>query len=189
MNKTPDHLNSPASARRKLLKGGFAVPAVLTLRSGSTYAAGSIGLCLVKQNNAPATVPVSASDDGFLRYQLYAYVKTGGSTNIGSIREVDGYWIKGSELSVFVRSAQQPFVTTSYWQRFDIITNNLSGSPISSTPVCTASTPTNFTLQKVAKWVSLRVSSTGQIVGAGNSTSGSAVGDSCWNSFAAATTP
>ena len=59
------------SARRRLIRGAFAAPALLTLHSGSARAASSLGMCLVKANTSPATFAAASADDNTFRYQLH----------------------------------------------------------------------------------------------------------------------
>ena len=63
-------------ARRKLLRGTFAAPAVLTVYSGGA-AATSVASCLVNANGSPVIsgIGVTSADDTLLRYQLWALVK------------------------------------------------------------------------------------------------------------------
>ena len=164
------------SARRRLIRGAFAVPAVMTLHSGGARAATSLGMCLVKANNGPATFAATASDDGIFRYRLWV-VKDSSSVILSS-------WIKGADLTVYVRQSQTPFVPSGSWQQFNPGTNLLVGSVTPTAPAI----PTGGSFTQTGSWVSLRVSATGKIVSAGASAGGSGVGDSCWNSFATGTT-
>jgi hypothetical protein len=184
-----DDSSKSSSARRRLVRGVFGVPAVLALYSGSARANPSINTCLINQNGlSKSTQPVTTSNDGlWLRYQLYAYVRIANptlSSPLGTVRTQDGYWIKGSELDSFNRAGQRHWVGSSSWCKFDVVGNVTQGI---GTPLCSAATQSNWALQKVNHWVALRVDSAGKIVGAGNSSSGSAVAASCWNSFAAGT--
>lgn len=168
-------------ARRKLLRGSFAAPVVLTVYSGSAQAAISAEACLVHANAAPITsgLGVTSADDVLFRYQLYGLVDNSNSSNILS------YWISGAELASFVRGGQVPFLTVTQFQQFDISANALiTGTITSATP-----SQVGYTFAKVDRYVVLRISSTGQVVGAGGTGGGAAVGDSCWNSFAIATAP
>lgn len=190
LNKANDGLSALGSARRRLVRGTFAAPAVLTVHSGSALATTSLGSCLRKANLAPVTQPVtdSASTDVYFRYKLWAFVRIANPTltyPLGSVRTADGYWIKGAELAVYVRSGQTPFLGSSSWQKFDLTTNALTTTVQTTTPTTGSATPSNWQLQQVSKFVSLRVSGTGALTGAGASGSGSAVSNSCWNSFAA----
>lgn len=172
-------LNGEQSARRKLVRGVFGVPAAMALYSGSARANSSILTCIVNRNNTPQTLPVVTTPDAiYLRYQLWAFVNVAN----GTIRADDGYWLKGSELDAFNRLGKTHWLGTN-WQRFDIATNRL-GAMQSFVPVSSAGASLNFELRKVAYWVALRVDSEGRLVGAGASGTGSAVNASCWNSFA-----
>lgn len=164
-------------ARRKLVRGVFAVPAVLTLHSGSALAATSANSCLVRQNLSPITnEPPASFDDRFFRYQLLDVRPRGGGTPQSS-------WISGADLDPFKRAGNKPFLGRTYWQQFDPVSNKLVGTPTLSPP------PYDSATQELArgKFVVLQVDKMGDIVGAGASGSGSAVGDSCWNSFATRT--
>lgn len=169
-------LNGEQSARRKLVRGVFGVPAAVALYSGSAHANSSILTCIANRNNVPQTLPVVTSPDAlYLRYQLWAFV----NTSDGAIRAADGFWIKGAELDAFNRLGKTHWLGTS-WQRFDISANTL-GATQGYEPV---SAVMGVALRKVAYWVALRVDGTGRLVGAGASGMGSAVNASCWNSFA-----
>jgi hypothetical protein len=172
-----ENFSPRASARRKLVRGAFAVPAMMTLRSGGALAATSVS-CVANQVSSPATPPtvVTSNDGSWLRVQLRALVNPG-----GNIRTQDGYWIQGSDLNAFVVPGQTPFLNSTQFQRFDIVQNEFLGSATTTAPA-----HGGFTLQPVNKFVSLQVTSTGAIVGAGASTvssPSSAVSGSCWNSF------
>ena len=176
-DNSPD-IRPHGKARRKLLQGSFAAPAVLTVYSGGA-AAMSVSHCLVKANASPTTsgVGVTTADDQLFRYQLWAVVKN-------SNMRVQSYWIRGADLTVFIRASQQPFLTSNQFQQFDITTvNALSGMPTTTQP-----NGAGETFQQVSKYVVLRVNSTGALVGAGGSGNGAPVSDSCWNSFALSTT-
>ena len=173
-------------ARRKLVRGAFAMPAVLTLHNGSALANTSATRCLVNQNSPGSVLTMPATDaaDNYFRYRLWV-IKNGGGVP-------QSYWIKGADLTAYVRAQQAPFVTSSQWWQFnpDIGYNTVVGSSATTT----APMPNGSgTFDQTGRWVALRVSSTGQIVGAGASNPGppgSAVGYySCWQSFAMQTAP
>lgn len=164
------------SARRKLVRGAFAAPAVLTLHSGSAIAASSAATCLVRANASPTTVgPVANPTDGYFRYQLYVLRDSDGRTQ--------SHWINGADLRPFKRMGQTPFVPKGSWREFNPGTNFLVGTNTTTSPLQTS----NWTLQQDGGYVSLRVNATGALVGAGGSGSGSACSGSCWTSFAAKT--
>ena len=174
---TPD---AKTQARRRLVRGAFAAPALLTLHSGSSAAYASAINCVVKRNLTPVTEPVSTTDgpSDIFRYRLWALRKQNGDPL--------SYWIKGADLAAYVRLSQTPFLNNTQWQAFNITTNVLVGSPQSFAPPLTGDAKS---LVQDGPWVSLRVSSTGAISGAGGSGGGSALSDSCWNSFALGSPP
>ena len=88
------------SARRRLVKGAFAVPAMLTLQSGGAMAASSSSRCLANRNENPITVDfgqplttVLGSAMNFMGMSKQAVT----TTVIGNVN--GGYWIQGSDLS------------------------------------------------------------------------------------------
>jgi len=169
-------------ARRRLVRGAFAVPAVLTLQSGGASAAtSSAAMCLANQNQNPVSFAPTSSDDTYFRYQLWVIRKQQDNS-------INSAWIKGADLSVYIRNGQLPFLNSSSWQKFAIATNTFYGSATTTTPSPNGSS--EYPLAQTGPWVVLRVSSTGALVGAGASGSGgSAVADTCWNSFALGTPP
>ena len=177
-DKSPD-IQPHGKARRKLLRGTFAAPAVLTVYSGGA-AATSVSHCLVNANASPTTsgVGVTSADDLLFRYQLWALVHNGHTADVLS------YWVRGSDLTVFIRASQPPFLQSSQFQQFDTTANAL----LSATVTTTQPSDPGSTFQRVSKYVVLRVNSTGALVSAGGSGSGAPVSDSCWNSFALSTT-
>lgn len=172
-DKDPD-IKPQGNARRKLLRGAFAAPAVLTVYSGGASAA-SVSHCLVNANVSPTTsgIGVTSADDLLFRYQLWALVDNSNSANVLS------YWIRGADLAAF-NFAGPPFLSSTQFQQFDITSNALVPGTVTSTQPATA----GFTFQQVSRYVVLRVDSTGALVSAGGTGSGAPVSDSCWNSFA-----
>jgi hypothetical protein len=170
-----DHkpLGAQGSARRKLIRGSFAVPAVLALHSGASMANASVNSCLKRQNGHPESKRVSYGDDVWFRYQLWGYVKG------RDVVESAGLWIKGSDLAVYDIGRNSVWLSGSAHQRFDGASNSLGqieyGRPKG---------PDGCDWTRVNRWVSLRVDRHGNLTGAGSSGYGSAVSDSCWNSFA-----
>ena len=176
MTENKADIEPDRQARRKLLRGTFAAPAVLTVYSGGA-AATSVGSCLVKANNNPITgnsIAVTVADDQLLRCQLWGLFKDGNRIAVS-------YWIRGVDLSAFVRAQQTPFLLSTQFQQFDVTNNVLSGSP-TTTP-----DQPGYRFLAVSKYVVLRIDKNGAVVGAGAGTNGAPVGDSCWNSFAMAT--
>ncbi len=175
MSNESTGLNAKGSARRKLIRGSFAVPAVLTLYNGGAMAATSINNSLKRQNNHPVTKYTSSSDDLWFRDRLWGWVKN------GDVKYGAGLWIKGSGLVRFRVQGNSVWLPSNGFQRFDRMTNSLVGNVVYDIP----SGPPEYKLVQVNHWVSLRVDANGNLTGAGSTGSGSAVADSCWNSFAA----
>lgn len=175
MSNESTGLDAKGSARRKLIRGSFAVPALLTLHNGGAIAATSINNGLTRQNYRPMTQPTSGTNDIWLRYQLYGWVKN------GVVKYDDGLWIKGSELAMYRVRGNSVWLSSNRVQRFDLASNSLYWEQRYEVPQVTE----GAVLQKVNHWVSLRVDGDGDLRGAGSTGGGSAVSDSCWNSFAA----
>jgi len=159
---TPD---AKTQARRRLLRGSFAAPAVLTLASGSALAAKS-ATCLAKATQVASTRPLMTGtpSDTFLRVRLEQY--TSGSTtkyavtrtSFGSIPVDTSFWN-----------------ASTTWQEFDKDTNQVIGGQQNGA-IPGGSSTTNY-------YVALRLNSNGKIVGVGMSGTGSVVGSSCWTSM------
>jgi hypothetical protein len=162
VNEHSPDTSLPKSARRRLLRGAFAAPTVLTLYSGGAMAAKSQALrCVVNQNKNPingaSTPAVAASNLTYVRVQLYA---------VGGVN-----YVRGQDLPP-ARSASLP--TNSQAQIFNTGTNLLTGSPVG--------TPGSLVAQPL--WAVLRVDSLGNVVNVGaTGTGGSAIFRSCWTSF------
>jgi hypothetical protein len=174
VNENMKDRTSRATARRRLIRGAFAAPAVLTLYSGTAAAAQSI-LCSAKQNSSPVTpVPgvLTSLSDGYVRYQLWGLVSNTNATTV--LR----YYVKGADFASMSRPATfRP--TSTEWQEFDISSNSaIAGAYTSTEPA-----ETGYTLQKVAQYVVLRIDGSGAVVGVGDGTDGSALGNSCWCSL------
>lgn len=171
----PDRTDEAArgqSARRRLLRGVFAAPAVLTLHSGSAFAMASVS-CLKKANDAvnPPTPAASVNTDGYIRVRLWKRVQSG---------EADQFWVSGNDLSPYAgATSHPPFLTNTQWQQFNVNQNALvtgAGQPSSSQPI--------GVWTQDGHYVVLRIDKDGAVVGVGTSGGGVAVGQSCWNSFA-----
>ena len=168
MDLQSDTTDTKFNARRRLVRGSFSVPAVLTLASGSALAATSV-TCLAKATLTPSTAPLQTSSgaDTFMRVQLLArpenvpgaglrYLVTRAS--FGAIPVSTSFWL-----------------ASTLWQRFNISTNQLINAQ-RNIAVPGDATPVNY-------WVALRLDPLGNIVGLGASGSGSVVGSSCWTSI------
>ena len=166
------------SARRRLLRGAFGAPAVLTLYSGSV-AATSLSLCVAKAAADPRAAPpvptVTANPAAYLSVRMWQLRKT--SDN--SVADGD-YFVRGNDLVAFKRnSTGAAYLPAGSVQRFTV-SNNTAGVITGSNPV----PPSGFVFELSPKYVAVRVNAQGTVVGVGTGT-GTAVGGTCWNSFAA----
>lgn len=163
-SSTPSN-DTKTLARRRLLRGSFSVPAVLTLASGSALADKS-ATCLAKATKTSSTMPLATGtpSDTFIRVKLIAY--TNGSTSGHAVTRAS---FSGMPVSTSFWN------TGTAWQGFDTSTNELIGGQQTGSIPGTSST-SNY-------WVALRFNAAGEIVGVGKSGSGSVVGQSCWNSI------
>ena len=154
------------AARRKLVRGVFAAPAVLTVCSGSAFANSSSMRCLVNQTATgnQVTMPVIDGTDAWLRIQLY---QTGTSPSFS-------YWISGNFMQTWKRPTNSVYLTSTQWQAFNIGTTTpgaIQGSMPSGAQTCN-------------KYAVLRFNAAGNVVGVGTSgTASSALAGTCWASF------
>jgi len=161
MSEKQQESGETVSARRRLIRGAFVAPTVLTLYSGGALAAASSKLrCVASQNAAPITtgpaIAVDTTNSTYVRVQLYV---------------VNGvYYVRGADLPA-LRAAGLP--SASQAQIFDITSNALTGSPVT--------TPNG--LAAATQYAVLRIDATGAVVGVGAGSGGSAIGKSCWTSF------
>ena len=196
MNDENRDLDIKVSARRRLVKGVFAAPAALTLYSGSV-AARSIRNCVTRQIEEPdltPATPVSTQGTTYVRVRLQRFRRTGGNARTQS------RWVRGFDVSGLQAAGSSVFVsgtspTATSWYLYDRgnqsnYANIVPGSPagtISSIPSENDPADSNSTTtQNAGQWVALRVNSAGDIVGVvgiSDTTSTSAVFQSCWSSF------
>lgn len=161
------------SARRRLVRGAFAVPAVFTLYSGGAMAQASSKLrCVANQATTPMASPViSSAQDTYVRVELSVRTSTVSPYPLK-------YYVEGNRLPVdrlgagtlpLNGSCRQIDLATNTWKAAstELLVTSLA-SPLSSTS---------------GKFIALRVDNTGKVIGVGTSTgSGTALGTSCWNS-------
>lgn len=162
-----------ASARRRLLRGAFSAPAVLTLYSGSALATKSNERCLKNQTASPAIVPTPKnSQDNWYRCQL--------RKEVGKNR----YWLFSNDLPTertiltFANQAQCFGANSSSNGDKDYVFNALYGPVKDTSKIGTCSKS-----ESPLRWVALKVDDKGKVVGVGKTGGGSAISQSCWNSF------
>lgn len=166
-NQTPTP-DDKFSARRRLLRGSFSVPAVLTLASGSALAAQSM-TCLAKSTQVPSTADLKPTPhaDTFVRVQVYR----SGNTHYVWGHDFSAYtvsmtgWSATSHNNQYQAIGVNPSNTATY--------NRLYGNVLSNPPNWSAA---NY-------FAALRFNADGVVVGIGLSGSGSVVGNSCWLSM------
>ena len=162
------------AARRRLVRGVFAAPAIMTVCSGSAFAAGSSLRCLSNQVNSSTTtktVGVSESLDTWLRVQLQ---RTGsGTTDMPYI-----YYVSGADLGIWKlpSGANRVYLSSNEWQLFNP-TSNTAGAKVKA--------PSDPVLGM--KYAALQFDAKGNVVGVGVNASGtSAMPGTCWSSVAPA---
>lgn len=175
MKTEPTSQQPLQASRRRLLRGSFSAPAVLTLYSGSALATTSNMRCLANKNQSPSAEPVITSSTAptsgpgtYLRVRLY---KWSDGTNTY-------HYLRANELVGLPLGAGVTWPGTGTAYRFSI-----SGNSLTTTLINTNSTPTFSQLVAADKYAALRVNSTGQVVGIGVSGGGSAMPSTCWTSF------
>jgi hypothetical protein len=184
---------APRSARRRLVRGAFAAPAVLALYSGSAAAMASNLRCVSNQVGAGRKVypPPIATPDRYVRVRLWSLRKKQGERN------GERWFLAGRDLDALRlnrSSVGNTFLRPGEWQEFNPTNQTLVGSKLSSQP---AWAPAVNGKQAVAGhwdhdgvWVAIRIDATSQ--GAGiigvvdGKNAGSAVSGLCWASFVTA---
>lgn len=168
MNPQSPSPSVKGSARRRLLRGSFAAPAVLMLSSGSALAAKS-ATCLAKETTSPSTAPLvsSSSLDTLMRVKL----RKRSDYNVHFVARED---LGGLNIALSLWS------TTTKWQKFGVST----ASPDKYNKLYDLQQTTNLPANsQVDLFVALRFDADGNVVGMGLSGSGSVIGQSCWTSI------
>ena len=175
---TGEKYGEVASARRRLIRGTFAAPAVLALYSGSALAVTSNLRCLAN-GMSPQPSPVVGTADSYIRVELYS---KGGENS---------WYLDGSSVYNFASVSGRASVNTTFlsspsvWRQ---VTFGSGGTVQLGAPL--DSRPGGLNLGR--KYIALRFapgvtsSSPPQIVGVvdGSSQVGSAVSFNCWMSVA-----
>ena len=179
----PDLPNpQPPSARRRLIRGVLAAPALMIVCSGSAFAQASNIRCLA--NAANATTPpgawgtTTANADTFLRVRLYLVTTRENCDSAGdNCTKVQKFYVKGEDLGLMARGPGMP--SNTQYLRIDPTNYATIGSPVNSI----TAPPTIRSQAYVNQYVALRIDAAGQIVGIGSVGQGGMVGMSCWNSL------
>lgn len=168
---SPEQKQSPQqAARRKLVRGAFAVPAVMTVVSGSAVAAQSSLVCLANHVGSNTSVtPKVGSLDTYTRIQLH--LATDGK-----------YYVSGSHVSSVFNTSNSVYPALGTWLEINVDT----GAPATSGGYTTPNSvmPSGATLNyQNPKYVVVRFDNEGNVTGIGTAGTGANVGASCWNSF------
>lgn len=176
-----ENTTTPAepNARRRLLRGVFSAPAIMTVCSGSAFAASSNAMCVANaQSGVNRTIPgVSDKLDGYLRVRLWGWQKSGGTPA--------KFYVFGTEVAAFKKTTNSSFLSGSQYQEFVISGNKTTGSVLASRPGAPDNTA-GWSWTATNKYAVLRIDGSGNIVGVGTASTGSAIAGTCWNSFTGA---
>ena len=164
MNSPVETPNSHLAARRKLVRGVFAAPAIMTVCSGNAFANTSNLRCLARNVSHPTdATPKVGGLDTWTRVQLH---QSGTS-----------YYVSGTHVQSVFTQSDSWYPAVGSWLQIDPTTGNAIGSVTTSTPSGPVLNYTN------PKYVVVRFDAAGKVTGVGNAGSGANVGASCWNSF------
>jgi hypothetical protein len=179
-----EEVSNPAGkglARRRLLRGTFAAPAVLTLVSGSALAATSLS-CVAKQNEPGHAVNAGGNPDGTVWVRVPVWEKKKPTDPLKLAR-----FVSGSDIASLLPPGGT-YLTAGNWQ---CTSNTFNTNPFIVGQIYTtaqADAIRNYTMTKVPNlYVAVRIDATGRIVGVESiSTANSAMHVSCWTSFGGA---
>jgi len=180
VNDSPPPSADLGGARRRLLKGSFAVPAALTLASGTAFAAGSTAARCVSSSAGVGNQPLPGAADTLIRVPAYAAQLTG--SNACS-------FVKGSEVAAKLGTSSGNLALKDRLgvsltnTGFLCVVGQTKGSPSYVKNTVYASAPS---LNSAAStYYAILVDASGNITGiSGVSTvAGGAVSNNCWQSF------
>lgn len=179
MNEKISELAGKDTARRRLLRGTFAAPAVLTLASGSALAATSV-TCVAKQVDSPEDAPPNPAGTMWVRVPLWE-----------KRQNVNRYsrFVSGAQIAMLFPPGGA-YLSTTQWQCVSVVgtsTGFTAESIYSDAEVGTGLGSINSDpLVQLTEYVALRIDETGQVVGVQDlytDTGASAMHVSCWTSF------
>jgi hypothetical protein len=166
-----------ANARRRLMRGAFAAPAVMTVWSGAALAATSSNLrCVINQIATPVFPGVTtAPDASYPRVQL-AELRPNGANAVST------FYVNGATVASLKKSPSYT-LTTGKWQVFYLASNTDVNGPI-LTAQPTGNGGSSSYIANSGRYAVLRFDANGDVVGVGAGPAGtSAVAASCWSSF------
>lgn len=178
MNEKTTHPAGKGEARRRLLRGTLAAPAVMTLVSGSALANTSVS-CVVKQNAAP--VSAGANPDGTVWIRVPVWEKR--NPDNGRFAR----FVSGGDIASLLPPGGS-YLAAGSWQC--ISTTFPAGAFTVESIYTTAQADAirNFAFAKVPNtYVAVRIDSAGKVVGVEPlSIANTAMHTSCWTSFGGA---
>ncbi len=177
MSDRPDSVSDKGVGRRRLLRGSVAVPAVMTLVSGSALATSSL-TCAQKLNLDPKTAGTSPSGSVWIRVPVW-------QKRVSSSRFA--LFVSGSDIASLLPPGGS-YLSTGQWQCFQITGTSFGYSAGAIYTTSQATAISSLTMSKVTgAFVAVRVDGTGKVVGVEpHSSAHSAMSTSCWTSFGAA---
>ncbi len=163
----PSDPRQPVSARRRLIRGAFTTPVVLTVCSGSAFAA---SFSCNPLSNTPQGPAVFGGNTGFRTLQIH---KVGTSCFV-LVSDANTISIGTVPTSAFPAGTTNTFGGNSYYG-FDTSTFAATSATPPAAPVASGT------------FVVARFNSSGQVngVGATNSSTNTALSSSCWMSLKA----
>ena len=159
-------------ARRRLVRGAFAAPAVMTVFSGRALAQTS-ATCFAK-NAVTAVAPTinNATTDTWFRVRVWRIGTDGNGDGVA-----DGNYVKVSEVPYELALAITPFTYGGFSFIRLRANNDYDIHPNQSAPTSGVPAYRN-------RWVLLRFNAQGKVIGFGGM-DGSPMSTSCWTSFLA----
>lgn len=178
MNEKTTDPAGKGPARRRLLRGTFAAPAVLTLVSGSALAATSLS-CVAKRNLNPVNAGPDPAGNVWIRVPVWE------KRNLSNGKYAR--FVSGSDIASLLPPGGT-YLGVGTWQC--ILTTFPSNAFILGSIYTTSEADMirSFPMLKVANlYVAVRVNELGKVVGVEPySSSSSALSVSCWTSFGGA---
>jgi hypothetical protein len=161
--------NQQQAARRKLVRGVFAAPALMTVCSGSALASQSSIRCLARHVSDNTNVmPKVGSLDNWTRVQLH--------------KASDGkFYVSGSHVASVFTTSNSVYPAVGTWLQI----NGTAGTPVGSPSTTMPAGSTLGYTTPPPKYVVVRFDTAGNVTGVGTAGTGSNVGATCWNSFRA----
>lgn len=188
MNPQVPTNEAKTQARRRLLRGTFAAPAVLTICSGSTFAQAATSLtCVAKQvNTVKDTVgsetTTTASAGNWVRVPLQML------RDSLNVTVVDSVWISGAYISANIQKTgtSNTLVGSSSWLCYRKVATDSGYTQGNSIPA--APSRPGYALAPTGEWVAVLVDASGNINGVvGLQSPGPGQypvhATSCWSSF------